>query len=341
MRILFGILLAALLGWFGWWWAGAVAQERAMAAWFKERAEAGWQAEYGALAVDGFPMRFERRVEDLVLTDPGQGWSVRAPWIRSESQTFGPNRFTVTAAPEFSVAVPGESVRVRSGVNQAGLAVVALPSMPLDDAAIRVEDLTLEAADWSAGAKHLGFTIARKAADAGPENSYALAVDAEGMVLPEGLLEGLRLNDLSPEFERLAIDADATLDHAIDRDFVEEGELSVRTLVLRRAALRWDEMAIVASGRIDADTEGFAEGTLDVGLTNWKQMIRVAERAGAIGPELAGGLETALGLASVFSSRNGTLELPVKFGNGRIYLGPVGIGDAPRIAFPPRVRGQG
>lgn len=328
------------LGWGAWWWVGAEAQERAITGWLDGRAAEGWQAEYAKVEVGGFPARFERRVEDLILTDPRHGWSVRAPWIASESATFGPNRFTVSVAPEMTVAVPGETIAATTTANRFELGVEPLPSMPLDDVAVLLDDLRLEAGEWQASADSLTARVAERAADAAPENTYDVTLDAANVELPETLLRSLRIGSM-PAVERVELDGHATLDHALDRDFVEEAELSARTVVIRKAALRWGDMALDARGRLDADADGFAEGTVDVALTNWRRMIRMAQQSGAIGADLAAGLETALGLASMFSSRDGALEVPLRFEGRRLYVGPVSVGEAPRISFPPRVRGEG
>lgn len=345
MRIFARLLwlpLIALALWAGWWVLGSEAQEQAIARWFEERRADGWQAEYTALDVTGFPDRFERRVEGLRVTDPEHGWSLDAPWIASASRTWGINRFDVSAAPAFRVAVPGEQVRVSTDTNRFELGVAADPSMPLRDATLTLAGLRIDAADWQAAASRLEARLAERSEEAGPANSYGLTVEAEDLVMPETLLSELDpTGRLAPELERLRLDAHAALDHALDRDFVEEAELSARTIVIRRAAVQWGEMALDASGRLDADENGLAEGKIALGVTNWRQMVRMAEESGAIGPEVGRAIEAALGLASLFGSRDGALDVSLRFEDGRISIGPVTIGDAPRIAFPPRERDSG
>ena len=342
MRFLFrliGVLAVAGVAWVGWWLIGARAQEEALEAWLAGRAAAGWQADYAALDVTGFPDSFDRRVEDLVLTNPEQGWSLRAPWLASSSPTFGINAFTVTAPPAFTFAVPGDRIAVGSAANRLELTVKPLPSMPLDRTALSLDRLALEAAEWSAGAARLDASIAERDPDGGPANSYNVALEAEEVELPRPLLRMLDpTGGLDPRLERLEIDGHAALDHTLDRDFVEAGELSARTVVLRRGVLRWGEMALEARGRIDADAEGLAEGEVALTLRNWRRMLRVAEESGAIGRELARGIEGALGLASLFGSDRDTLDVTLAFEDGRVWLGPVPVGDAPRISLPPRPR---
>ena len=342
MRFLLSLaaaLVVAGLGWAGWWLIGARAQEQALEAWLAERAAAGWQADYAALDVTGFPDSFDRRVEDLLLTDPAQGWSLRAPWIASSSPTFRINAFTVTAPPAFTFAVPGERVEVETGANRLELVVEPLPSMPLDAASIALTGLALEAADWTAGAAAIDLAVGERSPEGGPDNSYDFSLEAEDVTLPKPLLDELDpTGRLAPRLERIEIRGHAALDHTLDRDFVEAGELSAKTVVLRRGIFRWGDMALHARGRVDADDEGLAEGKVELSLENWRRMVELAEEAGTIGAELARGIEGALGLASLFGSRDGVLDVTLSFEDGRLWLGPVPIGDAPRISLPPRAR---
>lgn len=343
MRFLFrlaGVLVVVAVAWVGWWLIGARAQEEALEGWLAGRADAGWQADYATLDVTGFPDRFDRRVEDLVLTNPEQGWSLRAPWIASSSATFGINAFTVTVAPSFSFAVPGERIAVETAANRLELVVAPLPSMPLDRTQITIADLALGTEEWDAGAAAFEASVAERDPGSGPENTYDFALRAEDVVLPRPLLRFLDpTGGLEPRLERIELEGQAALDHTLDRDFVEAGELSARTVVLRRAVFRWGEMSLAARGRIDADDAGLAEGEVALTLENWRRMLRLAEESGAIRRELARGIEGALGLASLFGSDKDALDVTLAFEDGRIWLGPVPVGDAPRISLPSRARG--
>ncbi len=99
MRIIHTLTGAAVLGalaWTGWWYALARGQEAALAAWFAERARAGWQAEHDGIGLTGFPLRLEREIAAIRLADPATGWAWTAPWLRVESATVNPSRFAVT-----------------------------------------------------------------------------------------------------------------------------------------------------------------------------------------------------------------------------------------------------
>ena len=345
MRLFLRLLMVPLvlgLVWTAWWSIGANAQEEAIEAWLAERAAAGWQAEHAAVEVTGYPGSFDRQIKGLVLTDPVQGWSLSAPWLASSSPSFEPSRFTVTAPSRFTFAVPGQRVAVGTGVNRFGLDVAAAPSMPLDAARLDVSDLVLEAADWTASAASLAAAVAERERSAGPANSYHMKLEASEVVLPAPLVAAIDPSGrLEPRFQRLLVDGHVALDHALDRDFVEAGELSARSIVLDRAHFRWGEMALDASGRVDADADGRAEGKLELTVTNWKRMVRVAEESGVIGHKVARGIEAALGLASMFGGREGAIDVPLAFEGGRIWIGPVAVGAAPRISLPPRSRAEG
>jgi hypothetical protein len=88
-------------------------------------------------------------------------------------------------------------------------------------------------------------------------------------------------------------------------------------------------------GRLVVDELGYAEGRIDVRARNWHEMIEIAERAGAIGSTLAGTLRSGLDLVAMLSGDRNSLRVPLDFENGRMRLGPVVIGDAPRLVRRP------
>jgi hypothetical protein len=70
-----------------------------------------------------------------------------------------------------------------------------------------------------------------------------------------------------------------------------------------------------------------------VKATNWREMLGVAEAAGAIPPSVRSGLERGLGFLAQLSGPADTLDVPLSFRNGRVMLGPLPIGPAPRIVI--------
>ena len=112
LRLLLSCAVLGVLAWTGWWYAVALGQEKALAAWFDERARAGWQAEHGEIRLTGFPFRLARELPDVRLADPGAGRAWAAPFLRIESGPVNPTRFDVTWPDSQSFAVPGEHTEI-------------------------------------------------------------------------------------------------------------------------------------------------------------------------------------------------------------------------------------
>jgi hypothetical protein len=107
--------------------------------------------------------------------------------------------------------------------------------------------------------------------------------------------------------------------------------------VLERVSIRdmrllWGSLDLRARGELTTDARGYAEGRLDLRARNWREMLRVAVNAGMIGENMAGAVETGLGLLARLSSDRNTIEVPLAFQNGETRLGPIVIGEAPRLA---------
>ena len=80
------------------------------------------------------------------------------------------------------------------------------------------------------------------------------------------------------------------------------------------------------------DAEGFAEGRIDLRARNWREMIALAESAGALDPTLAGAVRAGLDLIARFSGDRDAINVPLDFADGVTRLGPIVVGPAPVLA---------
>jgi hypothetical protein len=127
------------------------------------------------------------------------------------------------------------------------------------------------------------------------------------------------------------VDARATLDRPLDRDALEAAPPQPLALTVREAQARWGPLAVRATGTLEADAQGYAEGELALRAENWREMLATAVAAGAVSSELARLIEGGLGLVAALSGGGETLDAPLIFADGRARLGPVPIGRAPRL----------
>ncbi len=331
VRLLSTLAVIAALGWSGWWYALALGQEVALRRWFSERREAGWQADYGALRLAGFPLRVSRRIEDLALADPSTGWAWTAPAFRIDSHPLDPARFTLVWPTEQLFAVPGERVRVASAEMRADLAVASSDRLPLRGAALRVAGLRLEGeSGWRAEAGLVAGAVTRREG-----TDYEIDLDAEKLTVPGPLLERLDPAGVAGgEIERVVAKGSVGLDRPLDLATIEHGRLAVRHADIRALRLEWGALRLEAKGRIEADARGYPEGEIDVSARYWREIITMLERGGVIGPRLADSITSALTFVAGLDGDPDSLDGTLRFAEGRVWFGPVPLAAVPRIARP-------
>lgn len=333
IRLISTALVLAALAWSGWWYAVALGQEKALAHWFAERAEDGWQAEHGEIALTGFPVRLVREVPQIRLADPEAGWAWAAPFLRIESGPVSPTRFDLTWPQRQSFAVPGERTEIAAEALSARLATRPEAALGLVEA--RIEAAALEVAarsGWRAGAAAVEARVGKRVNDPG----YDLSLRATKVELPAPLVARVDpLGIAGREVERLAIDGAAVFTRPLDRRLIEEGRLGLVEATVRRAELNWGEVELGLAGSFRVDAAGYPVGSLDVTARHWRELLAMARRSGAIGAEMGAALESALGLVASLGGDRDRLEATLRFDDGRVWLGPVPLGRAPRLA-PPR-----
>ena len=342
MRIVHILLGAAILGalaWTGWWVALARGQEAALTAWFDDRARAGWQAEHDGIGLTGFPLRLEREITGIRLADPGTGWAWTAPWLRFESATFSPNRLEVTWPGAQSLAVPGERADITSSAMAATLELEPDSALGLIHASLEVAGLDIRArprsgsgSGWTARAGSVVADIAERVNDDG----YTITFRAERVILPEPLMARVDPTGLAGrEVERMTFDGAAVFDAPLDRHLIEDGRLALKAVTIRRASFQWGRMRLEAKGAIEIDDRGYPDGKIKLTARHWREIIALARRSGAIGADMAGALTTALELIALLGGNRDELDATLKFRDGEVWIGPLSIGRAWRLA-PPR-----
>lgn len=342
LKLLTILVVAAAAGWAGWWFLGARGHETAIARWFEARAAEGWQAELGAVETGGFPDRFVTQLDRPALADPEAGWAWSAPILTFSSPAFDPTRVTARFASSQTFAVPGERAEVASVEMEALLSLFPGIDLQLREGALKAKGLAIAGqSGWRAGAEALNLAVIRRDIPGEPAETHDVRAVAEGVVLPEALLRRIDPSGvLDARVTALRLDGLAVPDRPIDRHVIEEGRIGARTLVIRRAELDWDGMGLVATGRLDADATGRAEGRIDLTLRDWRRMLRLARTTGALPGEIADAVEGALELLAMLN-RSDSLEVPVTFDGGRARIGPIPVGKAPRLLAPDRTAHAG
>lgn len=335
LKWLAGLVVAAGLGWTGWWFLGSEGQKAGIEAWLEAQRQRGWTAEVGALDVQGYPLDFKLQAADIEMADPRAGWLWRAPEIRAESRSYAPTRIAVTWPRKQVFGGRFDMVSVTSDSMTTLLDLRPGSAMELREAASDVTALRMVAgAGWKAGAEALGVRVAERAEDA-PPNTYDLNLKADSVDLPRQLVARIDPTGfLKPKIDRFTVLANGTFDRALGRETVERGDIRLRRATIREAGFQWGEMRLSVSGAFDVDERGFPVGQIKIEAKEWPQMVRLAVRSGIISAGMGRQVEQAIKLFVGFTGGGNDLSAPLGLADGKIKLGPFAIADAPRFKVP-------
>ncbi len=323
IRWVFGLFVAVAAIWSVYWWVGERALQTATADWFVRMASEGRTASYSALAVEGYPSRFDMTVTEPRLADPATGTGYSAPFVQLVTLSYTPWHVILALPPEQRLTWDGGAATLRSAKMQASVVVKPQPSVPLERFTLVGSDLDLRA---DAGPALLVKTL-RLAARALPgEADYELGLDLLE-TSPEGdLHDRIAQSGLPPAIDEIRVDAVARISAPLDRA-APETRPRIVSLDVKSASLRWGPVTLSASGTLTADAEGRAEGTLALVLEGWRAALDAMTKSDVIDARNAGSIIGAAGMMA----KGKRLELPLTFAGGRTRLGIFPLGDAPRL----------
>jgi len=334
MRVILAIVALGALGWTGWWFAVASAKEAAITAWLDERRASGWVAEASAIDVEGFPYRVDTTVRGLELANPDAGWAWSAPQFQFLTLAYQPNHLIAIWPDAQTIATVFGATDVRSETMRGSLVVEPDTRLTLRRTAIEIVGLGLTLPVGGViGIESAMLTTRQAEGPAAAPFAHEMAFTAETLSLPDDLLRGVDPTGvLSPVIETARFDVLATFDGPWDRPAIEGVPPALDALEIRDMTLTWGSLDLRGKGALTAGADGYAVGRIDLRARNWREMIDLAERAGAVSSGVAGTMRGGLGLLARLAGDGETLEAPLDFADGRVFLGPVPIGRAPRMA---------
>lgn len=311
-------VLAALYA--GYWGAGAVALKRGVAA-AVAQIEAEGRGTVGDVALRGFPSRFDLTLSDVALTDGGMGW--QAPFVQLFALSYRPNHLIAVWPQDQSLTLGGQQISVRSDRMQANVDFGLSTTLPLDRIIHVTEAPRLSGPGWAAAAPRLAASVLREGGA-----RYRLGLDLPGLVTEGTLATALDPEDRLPAaIDWLRLDAHVTLDRPIDRT----SQPRPTALELSALSFRWGETNLEADGAITIDAAGVPDGRITLRARGWRDLIPLVVAQGMVKPEVAPTLIAALGKLEEASPTPGELSIPLDFSGGRMTLGPLPLGPAPRF----------
>lgn len=326
MRLIIAAVVLAALGWAGYWWVGARAVETAFATWFEAREAEGWQAEVAELEVNGFPNRFDTTLTEPRLADPATGLAWQAPFVQFLSLSYRPTDVIAVFPNTQTILTPLGAYTLQTSEMRASLFLGATPRLPLRRVSLVANTPVLAGDGWQMQAE-----VYRKAMyeTEGLENTYDLGVETLALVLPEILRRRLDPSGLLPEaLGVLRLDAQATFDTVWDIGALEDRRPQPTKINLREARGEWGDLLLRATGSLEMDARGLPTGRIDIKAGNWRQILEVARRSGALPDSLADLIERGLEGLAALSGRSDTLDIPLSFDQGQMRIGFIPLGQS-------------
>ena len=330
MRILLIIAACLLAGWSAYWWVGAGAIERSAAAWLDARAEDGWVANYSDVRTIGFPNRFDTTITDPDIADPETGVAWSAPFLQLLRLSYRPNHVIVVWPRTQTIASPDQRWELRTESARASFVFAPRSDYELDRMTAVFDGVEIESTTgWSADIAQARLATRRTAALA---DSVDIAFEALDL-RPDGvLLADLAAAGLAPgSIGKLGIDARLSFDAPWDIHAVEARRPAATELDLNLLTLTWGSLELWMAGDLVVDAAGRVSGDITVRARNWREMLRIGAAAGWIPESLRPSLEVGIELLAGLSGSPGRLDVPLTFNRGRVFLGPIMLGEAPRL----------
>lgn len=328
------LLIPVVLGllWVGYWFVGAMVLDRAVTGWIDARGREGWVANYDDVTVTGFPTRFQTLVRDVELADPVTGVAWTAPDFRFTAQSARPNEITAIWPARQTVATPIERIEITSDRMQGRIGFAPNTALELRSSDIALQNVALASTlGWSAA---LESGVLRTSSSDVAADAHDILFEASGLRLAEtvrGRIDPARM--LSERIDGLRLQAWVDFDAPWDRFAIEDGRPQITAIRIDDLRATWGQLDLRAAGAVTVDVDGVPEGEVIVKATNWREMLDVAEAAGAIPPSVRSGLERGLGFLARLSGPSETLDVPLTFRGGLVTLGPIPLGPAPRIVL--------
>lgn len=329
MRKLIWIVLVAAIAWSIWWFVGAAALRRGIDAAFDEMRQAGWEVSLEERYVRGFPNRFDTTIVGPDITDPSEDTVWRAPFVQILALSYRPNRVIVAFPETQELVTPLGSFDIDTASARGSVTLAPSPDLPLEHSEFVVTDMTIAGAA-EAGLGELLFATRRPPAN-DDGRAHNIGVTIRAFDLPARISSRLD----TPEEARIdhaTLDATAFFPRVIDRSILSEGMPIPDRIEIDRLVIDWNEVSLSGSGMIEVAPDGQLSGGIDVEVSNWRGALSILARIGILPAAQLSSAEQGIGLLTRLGEDPDVFAAPLRFEEGRMFLGPLPLGSAPRLS---------
>lgn len=333
------ILLILLLG-VGYplfWFYAAGEVEDGFLRWRDTQIKKGYVVEHGALAVGGFPGAVRLAIDAPAVASTKDGWSVKSSRADFEIQPWNWRRYRVEAAGPHQLVgiVQGRPLQVVAETRTAWLIGHLNDRGRMAEGVADIRDLRVREPDGGqlSATEHVQARIRWPDGAAQPP-SFDLMVQASNTQLA-AKISGPLGTDLRTF--RISGTLNGRPPGKLQRDALDAWRQDGGTIDIRRVALGWGALDVVANGTLALDAAMRPLGAFTTEVHGHRAMLSALERGGALRRKEASAARLALDLLSKPSGKGDgrrVVTVPLTAQRGRLYLGPVRLLKLPPILPP-------
>ena len=304
---LIAVIVICAIGWSVYWVIGGRIMDERVERWLDFPADSNWSVAYDSVALAGYPNRFDTTVTGFELRhkDSEAAWRINP--LRLFALSYQPQKFIAVWPAEQTVTLPRGGVvdvftdDMRASMSFADSALPYEAVMSIKGAllatpmgAVPIEDVLL----------------AMRAVDSGDGADYDVDMRVDGLYLPV-------------QDEPSRIDG-----HIRARVVMDEARVDIMS-----SNVRLEGVVLQATGSLQTDADGYLIGDLSVAVQNYTELPALLAVYGVIKPTMAARVGKTLSFISALALDKSRVSVPLRFDGGKMYLGPLPIGEAPRLVI--------
>jgi hypothetical protein len=321
----FAVIIVLAVTWSGLWYFAASRTEAVVSAWIEQEASAGRVYACASRTIGGYPFRIELRCTEPVmeLTSLQRPRVVKARDLVALAQVYEPGLIVAEITGPVSIADAGSPPIMQADWRLAQASLRAAGRRP-ERLSVVLESVRLQQVDsgtpeMMSSADRVELHIHRPA-DGGENAPIDFAALVAGGVIVGGPLGGRPINAETSgilrglaEFKRQPMSAR-----------LREWQMGGGRLELTRLRVQQGDAVAVAAGDVGLSVSGRPDGTINITMAGFDQVVRDLVRGGGMQLGVIAGL-TFLGRPAEIDGRR-AVSVPFRIKDGSMSLGPIPVG---------------